>query len=175
VAGEGLVVTNAHVVAGQDDTTVQIGGGGDRLDAQAVHFDARNDLAILRVPATSRVPPLRLNAGARPGAGAAILGFPGNGGYTVAAGRLGATRTFRTQDAYGRGPVARRITLIRGRVRSGDSGGPVVDGDGRVLTTTFAASVGANEGQSGYGVPDSIVRDALSRAGRPVGTGPCAD
>ena len=51
VAGNGLVVTNAHVVAGQDDTTVQIGGAGERLDAQAVHFDPRNDLAILRVPA----------------------------------------------------------------------------------------------------------------------------
>ncbi len=175
VAGRGLVVTNAHVVAGQEDTTIQLGGRGDRLEAQAVHFDARNDLAILRVPATSGVPALRMNAGARPGAAAAILGFPGNGDYTVAAGRLGATRNFRTQDAYGRGPISRLITLVRGRVRSGDSGGPVVDEGGRVLTTTFAASVGSNAGRSGYGVPDSIVRSALRDARRPVGTGPCAE
>ncbi len=175
VVGDGLVVTNAHVVAGQEDTTVQIGGAGDRLNAEAVHFDARNDLAILRVPATTGVPALRLNTDARPGADAAILGFPGNGGYTVAPGRLGETRTFRTQDAYGRGPIRRRITLIRGRVRSGDSGGPVVDEGGRVLATTFAASVGANQGRSGYGVPDSIVRQALGSVRGPVGTGPCAE
>lgn len=175
VAGNGLVVTNAHVVAGQDDTTVQIGGGGQRLSAQPVHYDSRNDLAILRVPSTDSVPALRMNPGAKAGAEAAILGFPGNGGYTVAAGRLGETRTFRTQDAYGRGPISRLITLIRGRVRSGDSGGPVVDGQGRVLATTFAASVGANEGRSGYGVPDSIVREGLRSARGPVDTGPCAE
>jgi len=175
VAGDGLVVTNAHVVAGQDDTTVQIGGEGERLDATAVHFDARNDLAVLRVPATSGVQALGINADARPGASAAILGFPGNADYTVAAGRLGETRNFRTQDAYGRGPINRRITLIRGRVRSGDSGGPVVDGNGRVLATTFAASVGSNQGKSGYGVPDSIVRRALGTVRGPVDTGPCAE
>ncbi len=93
VAGGGLVVTNAHVVAGQEDTTVQLGGEGERLDAEPVHFDPRNDLAVLRVPATESVPALRINAGARPGVGAAILGFPGNGDYTVAAGRLGETQT----------------------------------------------------------------------------------
>jgi hypothetical protein len=175
VAGKGLVVTNAHVVAGQDDTTVQLGGEGGRLDAQAVHFDARNDLAVLRVPATSGVPALRLNTGAKPGAGAAILGFPGNGDYTVAAGRLGQTRNFRTQDAYGRGPINRLITLVRGRVRSGDSGGPVVDANGHVLATTFAASVGSNAGRSGYGVPDSIVQRALGSVRGAVDTGPCAE
>jgi len=175
VAGNGLVVTNAHVVAGQDDTTVQIEGTGDRLEAEPVHYDPKNDLAILRVPATGGVPALRTNGNARPGADAAILGFPGNGDYTVAAGRLGETRRFRTQDAYGRGPISRLITLIRGEVKSGDSGGPVVDGNGRVLTTTFAASVGGNAGQSGYGVPDSIVQSALGRTGSSVDTGPCAD
>ncbi|MDQ3647791.1 MAG: MarP family serine protease [Actinomycetota bacterium] len=175
VAQGGLVVTNAHVVAGQEDTTVQIEGGGRRLDAQAVHYDPINDLAILRVPATEGVPALRLDAAARPGAAAAILGFPGNGDYRVAAGRLAETRSFRTRDAYGRGPISRRITLVRGHVQSGDSGGPVVDGDGEVVTTTFAASVGSVGGRSGYGVPDSIVARALDRVGGPVGTGPCAE
>ena len=175
VAGGGLVVTNAHVVAGQDDTTVQIEGEGQRLEAQAVHYDPKNDLAVLRVPATDGVPALRLDAAARPGAAAAILGFPGNGDYTVAAARLAETRSFRTQDAYGRGPISRRITLVRGRVKSGDSGGPVVDADGEVVTTTFAASVGTSAGRSGYGVPNSIARRALDRVAGGVGTGPCAE
>lgn len=174
VAGGGLVVTNAHVVAGQEDTTVQLEGKGERLDAQAVHYDAKNDLAILRVPATEGVPALRLDAAARPGTAAAILGFPGNGDYTVAAGRLAETRSFRTQDAYGRGRISRRVTLVRGSVLPGDSGGPVVDAEGEVVTTTFAVSVGSG-GKSGYGVPDSITAPALERVRGPVGTGPCAE
>ena len=173
VAGNGVVVTNAHVVAGQDDTTVQLGGAGARIDADAIWFDARNDLAILRAPGLTGAPALRLRGGAAPGTSAAILGFPENGGYDVQPGRLGQTSEVVTQDAYGRGPVTRAITSLRGRVRSGNSGGPMVDGSGRVVTTIFAASVSDSE-SSGFGVPDRIVRDALGRAGGPVDTGPCA-
>jgi hypothetical protein len=173
VAGDGVVVTNAHVVAGQDDTTVQVSGGGPRVETDAIWFDSRNDVAVLRAPGLSGVPALRLNASARVGASAAILGFPENGPYDVRPGRLGQTSTVVTQDAYGRGPVRRAITSLRGVVRSGNSGGPMVDGDGRVVTTIFAATV-ADGGRSGFGVPDSIVREALGRARGPVDTGPCA-
>src|SRR3954468_7985887 len=173
VARGGLVVTNAHVVAGEDDTTVQVGGAAPRLDAQPVWFDPRNDIALLRVPALENVPALSLRVDAAPGTSAAILGFPENGPYDVQPGRLGRTSTIRTEDAYGRGPINRRITSLRGRVRSGNSGGPMVDGSGRVVTTIFAAIVGRGE-RSGFGVPDSVVRDALARAGGPVGTGACA-
>jgi hypothetical protein len=173
IAADGVVVTNAHVVAGQDDTTVQVRGEGPRLDAQAIWFDSRNDLAILRVPGVSGVAALRLDVGAEEGASAAILGFPENGPYDVEAGRLGQTSTVVSQDAYGRGPVRRTITALRGLVRSGNSGGPMVDAAGRVVTTIFAASV-SDGGRSGFGVPDSIVREALGRASGPVNTGPCA-
>ena len=173
VAADGVVVTNAHVVAGQDDTTVQADGEGDRLEAQAIWFDSRNDLAVLRVPGLAGVPALGLNASARAGSSAAILGFPENGPYTVRAGRLGQTSSVVSQDAYGRGPVRRAITALRGQVLSGNSGGPMVDGRGRVVTTIFAATV-SDGGRSGYGVPDPIVRDALGRAEGPVETGPCS-
>ena len=173
IAADGVVVTNAHVVAGQDDTTVQVRGEGPSLDAEAIWFDSRNDLAILRVPGVSGVAALRLDVGAEEGASAAILGFPENGPYDVEAGRLGQTSTVVSQDAYGRGPVRRTITAVRGLVRSGNSGGPMVDAAGRVVTTIFAASVSAG-GRSGFGVPDSIVREALGRASGPVNTGPCA-
>jgi S1-C subfamily serine protease len=63
------------------------------------------------------------------------------------------------------------VTALRGRVRSGNSGGPMVDGRGRVVTTIFAATVGGQRG--GYGVPDTLVARALRRAGPPVSTGPC--
>jgi S1-C subfamily serine protease len=102
-----------------------------------------------------------------------VLGFPENGPFDVAPARLGATTTVITQDAYGRGPVQRRVTALRGRVRSGNSGGPVVDGDGRVLGTVFAATAGGGQ-RGGFAVPDSIVRSALARARGAVDTGPCA-
>jgi S1-C subfamily serine protease len=173
VGGDGVIVTNAHVVAGQDDTTVQVRGEGPRLDAQAIWFDPRNDLAILRAPGLSGAPALRLGVGAGEGTSAAILGFPENGPYDVQPGRLGQTSTVISQDAYGRGPVRRPITSLRGLVRSGNSGGPMVDASGRVVTTIFAASV-SDGGRSGFGVPDSIVSDALGRTSGPVDTGPCA-
>ena len=116
---------------------------------------------------------MRLNGGAEQGTSAAILGFPKNGPYDVQPGRLGQTSTVVTQDAYGRGPVRRSITSLRGLVRSGNSGGPMVDGRGRVVTTIFAATV-QDGGNSGFGVPDSIVSDALAQAGGTVDTGPCS-
>lgn len=172
VARPGVVVTNAHVVAGTDDTTVQVGGEGERLDARAIHFDATNDVAVLAVDGLD-ARALPLAGDARPGTSGAVLGYPENGPYDVAPARLGSTQVVTTQDAYGRGPVRRRIVTLRAAVRSGNSGGPMVDGDGRVVTTVFAATVGAAR-RGGYGVPNAIVRAALARARSPVGTGPCA-
>jgi S1-C subfamily serine protease len=172
IAGDGVIVTNAHVVAGQDDTTVQLEGEGARHDADVVLFDVTNDIAVLRASGVAGTPALAMNEAAPAGTSAAILGFPENGPYDVQPGRLGVTATANTQDAYGRGPVRRRITALRGRVRHGNSGGPMVDGSGRVVTTIFAAGEAGASGQ-GFGVPDSLVRAALAEANGPVDTGPC--
>ena len=171
VAGPGVVVTNAHVVAGQDDTRVLPEGRGPGLAARAAVFDPRNDLAVLRVEGLS-ARALPLAPSARQGAAAAILGFPLNGPYDVRAARLGSTRGVVSQDAYGRGPVRREITSLRGLVRSGNSGGPVVDADGRVVATVFAAATSGPRG--GYGVPNDVVREALRNGGASASTGPCA-
>jgi len=174
VAGQGgIVVTNAHVVAGESDTTVQLRGSGSRYSAHAIWFDPRNDVAILGVPALPPATPLQMNATARPGISAAVLGFPLNGPFYIAPARLGPTTPVITQDAYGRGPVTRKVTALRGRVRSGNSGGPVVDDTGRVLGTVFAATASAGQ-RGGFAVPDTVVRSALRRSGGRVGTGPCA-
>ena len=172
IAADGVVVTNAHVVAGQDDTTVQLGGEGPRHDADAIWFDSRNDLAILRSSGLSGVRALAMRENAPVGTSGAVVGYPGNGPLTIGAARLGATSTVMSQDSYGRGPVRRRVTALRGIVKSGNSGGPVIDGRGRVLTTVFASTTGGGP-RGGYGVPDSIVRQALARAGDRVDTGPC--
>ena len=175
VAGNGLVVTNAHVVAGEQDTVVQERGVGPNLPATAVAFDPTNDVAVLRV-GDLHAPPLTLADDAPVGADGAILGFPRNGPYDVRAARLGQTRTVLTQDAYGNGPVARRLTTFRGLVRPGNSGGPLVGTDGRVLTAVFAEATGARR-HGGFGVPNEIVRRTLTAVappGREVSTGPCA-
>ncbi len=170
VAAPGLVVTNAHVVAGEDDTTVTPPGGA-QLDVTPVHFDARNDLAVLRADGLD-ASPLPTAGAAAQGAEGAVLGYPENGPFTIAPARLGRTGTVISQDAYGRGPVRREMTSFRAKVRSGNSGGPVVDAQGRVLTTVFAAAVGEKP-PSGLGVPDSIVSRALRHVGGAVDTGPC--
>jgi S1-C subfamily serine protease len=172
IARDGVVVTNAHVVAGQDDTTVQLAGSGPELSARAVVFDPHDDIAILRVEGLhGRVLPMASQP--RSGASGAILGFPENGPYDVRAGRVGSSRGVLTQDAYGRGPVQRSIVTLRGTVRPGNSGGPMVDARGRVVTTVFAATRGGTAG--GYGVPNAVVRRDLDRASdSAVSTGPCA-
>jgi S1-C subfamily serine protease len=172
IARDGVVVTNAHVVAGQDDTTVQLGGTGPRLSARAVVFDPHDDIAILRVAGLGgRALPVASEP--RSGASGAILGFPENGPYDVRAGRVGATRSVLTQDAYGHGPVRRSLTTLRGLVRHGNSGGPMVDTRGRVVTTVFAATQGGGPA-GGFGVPNAIVQRILGTASGPVSTGPCA-
>lgn len=172
VAGSGIVVTNAHVVAGQEDTTVQLAGQEVRHDADVIWFDPDNDLAVLRSSGLLGAPALAMNDSAKVGTSGGILGFPENGPFDIRPGRLGQTTTVRSEDAYGRGPIRRRITALRGSVRQGNSGGPMVDADGRVLTTIFAATVGDSE-RAGYGVPDSIVRRALARADERVDSGRC--
>ncbi len=175
VAEPDLVVTNAHVVAGEQDTTVQVGGHGAELAAEAIAFDPNEDLALLRVPGLG-LPSLSLSASAEAGTGGAILGYPENGPFDVEPARIGRTQTVETQNAYGEGPVQRLLTPLRGVVRPGNSGGPVVDDAGRVLTTVFASTVGAGQ-RGGYGVADATVATLLHRvaAGRggAVSTGPC--
>jgi len=172
VTRDGLVVTNAHVVAGQNDTTVQLRGRGPHLRARAVAFDERNDVAVLRVPGLN-APGLAMRDDVASGTSAALLGFPLNGPYDVRAARMGEARKALADDAYGRGPVTRSIAPLRGLVRHGNSGGPLVDARGRVVGTVFASTVGG-ERRGGYAIPNEVVRDVLAGAGRVVSTGPCA-
>jgi S1-C subfamily serine protease len=169
VAAPGLVVTNAHVVAGSDDTTVTTRGGLE-LDATAVHYEPRNDLAILST--SLGLPDLAPASAPRSGAAGAVLGYPENGPFTITPARFGATQTVVSEDSYGRGPLRRRMSSFRGDVRSGNSGGPLVDDAGRVIATVFAASTSGPAG--GYGVPAGVVRRALAEVDRGgVDTGPC--
>ncbi|HEY1508475.1 MAG TPA: MarP family serine protease [Solirubrobacteraceae bacterium] len=171
VAAPGLVVTNAHVVAGETDTVVQIDGASPGLPARAVAFDPHDDVAVLRVPGLNE-PVLKLEPNPRSGTAAGILGYPLDGPFNAQPGRIGETQDVNTEDAYGNGPVERKITSLRGRVRPGNSGGPMVDAAGRVIATVFAAitSAGGNTPHGGFAVPNSLVRAQLAVAQKQTGT-----
>ncbi len=176
VGAAGLVVTNAHVVAGVSAPQVQIGGVGAGLPARAVEFDPRDDIAILLVPGLS-LRALSMAAEPRAGTSAAILGYPLDGAFDAVPGRVGQTETVNTQDAYGQGHVVRSIIALRGRVRPGNSGGPIVNGHGQVEATVFAALTGAPRA-GGFAVPNALVRTALTRAKSShaaTATGHCAN
>jgi S1-C subfamily serine protease len=141
-----------------------------------VWFDPHNDVSILDVPGLDL--PSLSTAGSPPsGTSAAILGYPLDGPFDAEPGRLGQTETVDTQNAYGKGHVLRTITALRGRVRPGNSGGPMIDGDGQVAATVFAALTGTTRA-GGFAVPNTLVTADLAKAEAhltPVGTGNCAN
>ena len=164
-----LIVTNAHVVAGADDTTVTTQSGVE-LDATAVYYQPEDDLALLQIE--SKLPTLPVTSERSVGDSAAVLGYPENGPYTVTPARIGETRDTISEDSYGRGPIERTITALGGDVRSGNSGGPLLDSHGQVVGVVFAATTGGPPG--GFAVPAEQVREAIHDAS-PAGvdTGPC--
>ena len=172
-AGRNLVVTNAHVVAGEAITRVQPRGVGRSLRAEVVLFDERNDVAVLRVRRLGLSPiPL---APPRKGEPAAVIGFPQNGPLDLQPARTGETERVISGDAYNEGPVERIVTGFRVFVRPGNSGGPAVNADGEVVSTIFASR--ADSSNAGFGIPSQLVRRHLQLAtGRtnPVSTGGCA-
>jgi uncharacterized membrane protein required for colicin V production len=169
VAERGLVVTAAHVVAGGGKFAVQVEGEPSR-SAQVVAFDGTNDLALLRVPGLTE----RALAVAPPHFGdtAAVLGYPSDGPFRAEPARVGSTSTLFSPNYAGH-VVSRTITSLRGKVRPGDSGGPVVNTRGEVEITVFGARKGTDVG---YGTSSDLIRSLLAhRDENGVSTGACLD
>ena len=167
----GRVVTNAHVVAGADQVRVQ--GSEQSLRARVVIFDARRDLAVLDVPGLL-APPLRLGGEVQRGDSTAVPGFPLDGPYRVVSARVRGELDARGLDIYGRERVSREIYSLATMVQPGNSGGPLLDTDGRVVGVIFAKSL--EDDRTGYALTLAEARpvlDAAPSAGAPVGTGAC--
>ncbi|MEV5647639.1 MarP family serine protease [Nocardia sp. NPDC052254] len=166
------IMTNAHVVAGT--STVQVDTARGRLDATVVLFDPSKDVAILAVPGLNApVIPLAEAAG-KSGESAIVLGYPGGGPYTASAARVRETLELTGPDIYKSNTVERQVYTVRGRVRAGNSGGPLVDTDGQVLGVVFGAAV--TDDDTGYVLTLKEVESDLQAAGgsaAPVGTGDC--
>lgn len=166
------IMTNAHVVAGVDEPFVVV--GGRRLRAQVVVFDPELDVAVLRVDGLD-LTPLDFDPRGDAGDAAAILGFPENGPFDARAARIRNVMDLRSPDIYDKGELVRKTFSIRGLVRSGNSGGPLVSETGDVYGVIFAASV--TDSSTGYALTaEQVAADASKgrSSTREVSTGNCA-
>jgi S1-C subfamily serine protease len=168
VVRRALVATNAHVIAGEHDTTV-LAPNGQTLSAEPVYVDEQNDVALLRVPSLA-LSPLAVDRSDDFPRNVVILGYPRDGALTGTAATAGAPRSVIAPDAYDRHVSARVVVPLRGKVQPGESGGPVVDSRGSVVAMIFA---GAKKGPSGFSVPVELVLRGVSTSLQPVSSGPC--
>ncbi|WP_031190447.1 MULTISPECIES: MarP family serine protease [Streptomyces] len=169
------VMTNAHVVGGVKEPTVQIGGEGRTYDARVVLYDWQRDIAVLDVPSLP-APALRFaQDAAGTGKGAIVAGFPENGGYDVRAARIRSRIKADGPDIYHRGTVARDVYSLYATVRQGNSGGPLLTPNGEVYGVVFAKSL--DDTNTGYALTADEIRSDITRgrtAQRPVDSQGCA-
>lgn len=169
------VMTNAHVVAGVADPEVSIGGGTEL--ARVVLYDRELDIAVLALD-TGDAPVLKFDESAGAESPVAIVGYPQDGPFDVQTGRVRAVQNLRSPDIYGDGTVVREVFSLRGLVRPGNSGGPIVTPQGKVAGVVFAASV--TDRETGYALTAEQVAASAERGaapeteGREADTGNCA-
>jgi S1-C subfamily serine protease len=146
------VMTNAHVVAGVRSPKVHV--GSRELSATVVLYDPNRDVAVLAVPSLDATP-LAFAGKARTGQSAIVIGYPQDGPYRADAARVRGTQQAKGPNIYDNRTVVREIYALRGRVRPGNSGGPLVSPNGQVYGVVFAAA--ADDPQTGYALTASEV------------------
>jgi len=171
VAGRGIVVTNAHVVAGERATTAQTEDGRS-LDARVIAFDPIRDVAVLDVPGLdARALPLATGA---IGSVGAVYGHPRGGALSPSPARVGDEIVAKGSDIYRTGSSLRRVFVLASVLAPGDSGGALVNRAGKVIGMAFAIDPGRNA--TAYALTDAEIRPVLARVGRgtrAVDTGRC--
>ncbi len=155
------VITNAHVVAGVSSPRVGVPGGG-QLAAKVVLYDSNRDIAVLYVPGLTRAP-LKLAGEVGSGTSAVVAGYPQNGPFTAVAARIAARTDVSGPNIYQSKTVTRQVYTIRGKVRPGNSGGPLLSADGAVYGVVFAASV--DQSNVGYALTNGEIANDVA-AGR---------
>ena len=159
-------------MAGVSTPTVVTDDG--EVDTTVVYYNADIDVAVLRVDGLG-LPNLSFDREAEAGDPGAVLGYPEDGPYDVRGARIRAEQRLRSPDIYGEGTVIREVFSLRGLVRPGNSGGPIVTSAGDIAGVVFAASV--TDDDTGYALTaDQVAESAVD--GRTstdeVSTGDCA-
>ncbi|MFF1925479.1 MarP family serine protease [Streptomyces sp. NPDC058221] len=157
------VMTNAHVVGGVDEPTVQIGGQGRLYDAKVVLYDWRRDIAVLDVPDLDAKPLAFTDTDHDAGTGnsAIVAGFPENGAYDVRSARVRARIDANGPDIYRRGTVRRDVYSLFATVRQGNSGGPLLTPQGKVYGVVFAKSL--DDPDTGYALTADEIREDIEQ------------
>lgn len=157
------VMTNAHVVGGVDEPTVQIGGQGRLYDAKVVLYDWRRDIAVLDVPDLDAKPLgfTDTNHDAETGNSAIVAGFPENGAYDVRSARVRGRIDANGPDIYHRGTVRRDVYSLFTTVRQGNSGGPLLTPEGKVYGVVFAKSL--DDPDTGYALTADEIRQDIAQ------------
>jgi S1-C subfamily serine protease len=137
VVAPGLVVTNAHVVAGEDDTEVELDDGSKR-DAVVVAFDPSRDIAVLQVDDLDRSP-LSLRDAEIDDIGG-VFGHPGGGDLEISPFKVGDEITAIGTDIYDRDRSEREVLVLASDLAPGDSGAALIDTQGRVVGLAFAVA-----------------------------------
>ena len=168
------VMTNAHVVAGTDDEVVEVGRG--QLTAHVVYYDPEADVAVLSVPGLDAQPLTFSQQDYSSGQDAIVLGYPLDGPYTARAARVRQRIQLNGPDIYGTQKVNRDVYTIRSTVKSGNSGGPLINPNGQVIGVVFGAAV--DDPETGFALTTAEVSKVVQQARslfRPVSTGSCAE
>jgi S1-C subfamily serine protease len=168
VAQPGVVVTNAHVVAGQESTDL-IGIDGSRTPAEVVFFDSETDLAVLAAPGlgASALPIENADVGTR----GAVFGYPGGGSLEISPFEVREAVDAVGRDLYGNGPTRRQVLILASRLAPGDSGAAVVNASGAVVGAAFA--IAPDRAGTAYALDADEVQEALTAPRAPADTGPC--
>jgi S1-C subfamily serine protease len=171
VVSPNRVMSNAHVVAGSETVTVET--DGQTFDATVVSYDPDADISILDVPGLPSAPLAFAEAPAKTGTDALVLGYPGGGEFQATPARVRETIKLNGPDIYKTKTVDREVYTIRGTVRQGNSGGPMIDRQGQVLGVVFGAAV--DDAETGFVLTAKEVNRQLARIGntQPVATGVC--
>lgn len=172
VVGPERLLTNAHVVAGTNRVTVE--QDGKTLPATVVSYDSNLDVAVLAVPGLTRPALTWADQPAERGQDVVAAGYPLDGPFTLTPGRISDRIQLRGPNIYDSQTVTREVYTIRGAIRSGNSGGPLLSTDGRVLGVVFGA--GIDRPDVGFVLTAAAVADQLKKGladTDPVNTGAC--
>lgn len=161
VVAPNRVMSNAHVVAGSESVTVE--SDGKTYDATVVSYDPNADISILDVPDLPSTP-LQFDMQEAPtGTDAVVMGYPGGGEFTATPGRIREIIQLNGPDIYHTTTVTREVYTIRGTVRQGNSGGPLIDKDGKVLGVVFGAAV--DDADTGFVLTSNEVAKQMAKVG----------